>query len=75
MSLSRLNKHNINHMTIRSLGKNQKERNKWRMHTPKREGLELMTNLPFSLLRIQHNAPLKTYHDIYTAEREKRSAY
>jgi len=33
-----------------------------------------MTNLPFSLLHTHPNLPLKTYHDIYMAQREKISA-
>ena len=74
MSLSLLKKHNINHMTVRSLSKNEDKRSKQRMSIPKGEVLVLMTNLPFSLFHIQHNTPLKTYQDIYMAEREKKSA-
>jgi len=60
-------------MTVCSLSKNKSERSKQRMNAPKREGLELMTNLPISLLHIHHNTPLNTIQDVYMAKRERKS--
>jgi len=74
MSLSRLKRHDIEAMTVRSLGKNQNRKGTHQMKIPKGDSLQLMTNLLFSLLHIHPNAPLKTYQDIYMAEREKRWA-
>ena len=63
------------HMTVRSLGKNQNREGTHQMNIPKREALQLMTNLPFSLLRTHHNTPFKTYQDTYMAKREKINAF
>ena len=75
MSLSLLKKHNINHMTVRPLSKNQNGESEYQMNLSKGDWLQLMTNLPFSLLHNHHNMPLKTDHDTNMAEREKKSRF